>query len=454
MSSGWFAPNAFSSHAKRWLSGDLSGTSDALFVVITKTPPGLSTRATSHTASSGRSRCSITSLITTTSNEASRTGRASRRRPGSGRSTTGAARRPWRASWLRRGCGGRRSRGRRTLCGVDVEQTDGHEHRTAPDVEHRTSRRQVLPTAAGDEVVAHLVAVLVVLAPDVELLLDGRHPLVVVPGERVPVRRPQQVPLVRRLGQPSQAIALVAKMLFMSGDHRRWWVTVHRRCSITARAGGHACCRSRRRPTPLVSVRGRGPRRSQRCGSSSRRAQRWLGGERRRRVRMRARGGQAGVGEGAGIVGCAHRARPGTDELFGRGVVGRDDRRAARQRLDQRHPERVEHGRQHRRPRLSVPGRLIRRAAQRQHRRGRAGRLGRLSRTVSASPGPLSHRRTSGSEAATSGRASSRIGTPLRRSSMAPEKRRVGTAALEGEGSNSTRSTPGGRSSPLGHSRR
>src|SRR3954463_4406716 len=53
------------------------------------------------------------------------------------------------------------------------------------------------------------MAVLVVLAPDVELFLDRRNPLVVVLGARVPIGGAQQAPLFCRLGPPAGPIPAV-----------------------------------------------------------------------------------------------------------------------------------------------------------------------------------------------------------------------------------------------------
>ncbi len=45
-----------------------------------------------------------------------------------------------------------------------------------------------------------------VLAPEVELLLDGGNPFVVVPAERLQARGPEEVILVRGLGAPTSPV--------------------------------------------------------------------------------------------------------------------------------------------------------------------------------------------------------------------------------------------------------
>ncbi len=85
----------------------------------------------------------------------------------------------------------------------------GHEARAAAHVEDGPPGRTVLSHRAGEQVVAHLVAVLVVLAPDVELLFDGGHALVVVEAERLERRRGELFAFPCRPGDRASAVAVV-----------------------------------------------------------------------------------------------------------------------------------------------------------------------------------------------------------------------------------------------------
>ena len=82
-------------------------------------------------------------------------------------------------------CAGRRSPSRRTSTSRSASRSatiaDPQPRSRSAPAGGRCSR-----TACGDEVVAHLVTVLVVRAPDLELLLDRRDALVVVTPERLP----------------------------------------------------------------------------------------------------------------------------------------------------------------------------------------------------------------------------------------------------------------------------
>ena len=66
--------------------------------------------------------------------------------------------------------------------------------------------RQVLARRLRDEVVAHVVTMRVVRPPELVLLLDRRDALVVVPPERIPARRAQQLPLALRLPDAISAV--------------------------------------------------------------------------------------------------------------------------------------------------------------------------------------------------------------------------------------------------------
>src|ERR1700682_4992401 len=92
------------------------------------------------------------------------------------------------------------------VVGGQVQDAVGYEHRAAADVEYPAIGTKMAPDLGRDEVVPHFMAVLVVLAPDIELLLDGRDSLVVVPGERGPVGRAQQVELGRGPGTALGAV--------------------------------------------------------------------------------------------------------------------------------------------------------------------------------------------------------------------------------------------------------
>ena len=85
----------------------------------------------------------------------------------------------------------------------------GHQGRAAPHVEHVTAVGARGRSGGRKLVVAHLVAVLVVLAPHVELFFDRGHLLVVVPRVRLPVRGAQQLALVRSDGARGRAVSHV-----------------------------------------------------------------------------------------------------------------------------------------------------------------------------------------------------------------------------------------------------
>ncbi len=160
--------------------------------------------------------------------------------------------------------------------------------------------------------------------------------------------------------------------------------------------------------------RSRGTRRRSpaRRASARARTQRVARGPRRRRART------------------ARRSRRASTSSWGAPCGGGHDRRAAGQRLDQHHPERVVARRQAGQP---TPARSAR--AGDRPRPGRAAwcaataSAGACASRRSASPGPLSQSSTSGSARATSGSASSSSGTSLCEPSSAPENRIVGCSA-------------------------